>query len=153
MHKLKILIADDDTITQTLLESLLRHWGYEVAVAGDGEHARTLLRAGGIHICILDWEMPRLNGRDLCWWIKANELNPTPYVIMLTVRDKPDDVRTGYAAGADDYMTKPLDRDDLRFRLATHALKVLRRESDLALTTQMDPVEQYRKDLHFREMQ
>jgi sigma-B regulation protein RsbU (phosphoserine phosphatase) len=153
MQKLKILIADDDTITQALLESLLLHWGYEVIVAGDGEHARALLRAGGIHICILDWEMPRLNGRDLCWWIKAADLTPAPYVIMLTVRDKPEDVRTGYAAGADDYMTKPLDRDDLRFRLASLALKVLRHESEQVRLAHQDPVEQYRNDLHFRQIQ
>jgi phosphoserine phosphatase RsbU/P len=149
MQKLKILVADDDSITLALLEGLLTHWGYETVVAADGEHARALLKAGGIHICVLDWEMPRLNGRDLCWWIKSADLVPTPHVIMLTVRNRPEDTRTGYAAGADDYMTKPLDRDDLRYRLATQALKVMKSESEQLRLGRMDPVERYRTDIYY----
>ena len=152
MQKLRILIADDDPITVVLLQSLLARWGYqEVVVARDGEEARTLLRNGGIHICILDWEMPRLNGRDLCWWIKSAELAPRPYVIMHTVHSSPEHVRTGYAAGADDYLTKPMDRDDLRYRLAAHALKVLRLDAEQNELGDFDPLDLYRKDLHYQE--
>jgi len=151
MQKLRILVADDDLVTLTLLQSLLNHWGYEAVAASDGEHARALLTAGGIQICILDWEMPRLNGRDLCWWIKSADLNPAPHVIMLTVRNRPDDIRAGYAAGADDYMTKPVDRDELRYRLAAQALKVLRTESEQSKLGRIDPVERYRSDLYFHD--
>src|SRR5713226_3299832 len=74
MQKLKILVAEDDAITLSVVAALLSRWGYEVISVSDGEQARNLLRAGGIRICILDWEMPALNGRDLCAWIHAVEL-------------------------------------------------------------------------------
>src|SRR5438132_391279 len=74
MQKLKILVADDDAITLSVVSALLSRWGYEVISVVDGEQARNVLSTGGIRICILDWEMPALNGRDLCAWIRKIEL-------------------------------------------------------------------------------
>ncbi|HZU32043.1 MAG TPA: response regulator [Candidatus Angelobacter sp.] len=147
MQKMKILIAEDDTLTLTLLERLLGGWGYEVIAVHDGESARRVLLAGGIHICILDWEMPWLNGKDLCEWIHSANLTKEPYVILLTGRGKPQHICDGFAAGADDYITKPFERDDLRYRLADLALRVMRFEALGETMTNIDPIDMYRLDL------
>jgi len=147
MQKLKILVADDEPITLSVVAALLSRWGYEVISATDGEQARNLLRTGGIRICILDWEMPQLNGRDLCAWIHTVELEPVPYVIMLTAKGCPQQICDGFAVGADDYITKPFERDDLRFRLAELALRVLRFDALGEDFRRQDPMERYRLDL------
>jgi DNA-binding response OmpR family regulator len=147
MQTIKILVAEDDPLTQTLLGKLLTRWGYDVVAVHDGQTARQTLQGGGIHICILDWEMPELNGRDLCAWTRANDLNPSPYVILLTAKGNPQHICDGFAAGAHDYITKPFDRDDLRYRLAALALRVVRAETLGERTAQMEPVDMYRLDL------
>ena len=147
MQKLKILVAEDDPLTLTLLERLLMGWGYEVFTVHDGESARQLLQHGSFHICILDWEMPSLSGRDLCEWIHLNELEPRPYVILLTAKGKPQQICDGFAAGADDYITKPFERDDLRYRLADLALRVMRSEALGESMANIDPIDMYRLDL------
>jgi DNA-binding response OmpR family regulator len=147
MNKLKILVAEDDPLTQTLLSKLLTGWGYEVVCVHDGQSARLILQGGGVHICILDWEMPELNGRDLCAWARAGNLNPAPHVILLTAKGNPQQICDGFAAGADDYITKPFERDDLRYRLATLALRVLRADAVAEEARRMDPLDIYRLDL------
>jgi sigma-B regulation protein RsbU (phosphoserine phosphatase) len=118
MQKLKILVAEDDAITLSVVGALLSRWGcYEVVSATDGEQARNMLRAGGIRICILDWEMPELNGRDLCAWIHTVDLRPAPYVILLTAKGNPQQICDGFAAGADDYVRKPFYPDELLARV------------------------------------
>jgi phosphoserine phosphatase RsbU/P len=148
MQKLKVLVAEDDPLTLTLLEKLLTGWGYEVFSAHDGQTARRILQShDDFHICILDWEMPELNGRDLCAWIHATDLYPTPYVILLTAKGNPQHICDGFAAGADDYITKPFERDDLRYRLASLALRVMRSEALGEEAARMDPIDMYRLDL------
>jgi DNA-binding response OmpR family regulator len=147
MQTLKILVAEDDPLTLRLLEKLLMEWGYQVSTAHDGESARQILERGSIHLCILDWQMPELNGRDLCAWIQTSNLAPAPYVILLTGQGKPQQICDGFAAGANDYITKPFDRDDLRYRLATLALRVLRTEALGEKAAQMEPIDMYRLDL------
>lgn len=147
MQKLKILVAEDDPLTLTLLERLLMGWGYEVFTAHDGEEARQILQRGGFHICILDWEMPSLSGRDLCEWIRFSDLKPSPYVILLTAKGKPQQICDGFAAGAHDYITKPFESDDLRYRLADLALRVMRSEALGEAMVEIDPIDMYRLDL------
>jgi DNA-binding response OmpR family regulator len=147
MQKLKILVADDDAITLSVVAALLSRWGYEVISVTDGEQARNLLRAGDIRICILDWEMPELNGRDLCAWIHTVALESVPYVIMLTAKGDPLQICDAFAVGADDYITKPFERDDLRFRLAELALRVMRFDTLGEEIRCQDPMERYRLDL------
>lgn len=146
MPKIKILVADDDPLSLALLHAQLTTWGYDPVVAEDGEQAQKLLHSNGFPICILDWMMPGMTGLDLCAWVKAN-LNPAPHVMMLTSRSAPEDTYAGYAAGADDYMTKPLDRQDLRDRLHTLASKLIREDADADKIAQMDPVDHYRQDI------
>lgn len=147
MEKMKILVAEDDPLTLRLLEKLLTEWGYEVSTAHNGESARQMLLRGGFHLCVLDWQMPEMTGRDLCEWIHTSELTPVPYVILLTAKGKPQQICDGFAAGANDYITKPFDRDDLRYRLAALALRVLRAEALGEQAAQMEPMEIYRLDL------
>jgi DNA-binding response OmpR family regulator len=147
MQKLKILVAEDDLLTLTLLENMLSGWGYEVHTAQDGEQAREILRGGGFHLCILDWEMPGMSGRDLCQWIRFVGIEPAPYVTLLTAKGDPQQICDGFAAGAHDYITKPFDRDDLRYRLAALALRVLRAEAIGESAATIDPIDMYRLDL------
>jgi DNA-binding response OmpR family regulator len=144
--KLKVLVADDDPLSLALLHAQLTTWGYEPVLAEDGEQAQTLLRSNGFPICILDWMMPGMTGLDLCAWIKAS-LDPAPHVIMLTSRSAPEDMYAGYEAGADDYMTKPLDRQELRARLGHLARKLKREDADAEKIAQMNPVDLYRQDI------
>ena len=150
MRKLKVLVADDDFLTVRLLERLLTSWGYEAVTAHDGETARLLLVQGGIRICILDWAMPQLNGRDLCAWIHASDLTPSPYVILLTAKGNPQQICHGFTAGADDYITKPFEGDDLRYRLAALALRVMRAKAVGDDARRINPIDMYRFDVnHF----
>jgi sigma-B regulation protein RsbU (phosphoserine phosphatase) len=91
--------------------------------------------------------MPALTGRDLCEWIHFADLPHVPYVILLTGKGNPQHICDGFAAGADDYITKPFDRDDLRFRLAALALRVMRVNAIGEEVVRMDPMEMYRLDL------
>ncbi len=147
MQEMKILVAEDDPLTLRLLEKLLTEWGYQVSTAHDGESARQILERGSIHLCILDWQMPELNGRDLCAWIQTANLDPAPYVILLTGQGKPQQICDGFAAGANDYITKPFDRDDLRYRLAALALRVLRTQTLGENTAKVESLDRYRLDL------
>lgn len=147
MRKMKILVAEDDLPTLRLLEKLLTDWGYEVSTAHDGESARQILQHGGIHLCLLDWQMPEMTGRDLCAWIHSSDIFPLPYVILLTGKGKPQHICDGFAAGANDYIIKPFDRDDLRYRLAHLALLVLRAAALGEKAAHMEPIDIYRLDL------
>ncbi|HEV2991501.1 MAG TPA: response regulator [Candidatus Angelobacter sp.] len=117
MQKFKILIAEDESVSRHLMEASLTNWGHEAISTDNGEQAREILHAGGIHICILDWEMPGISGIELCRWIRTAHLFPEPHVILLTGRKEPEHIQEGYAAGANDYIVKPFNRNDLRARI------------------------------------
>ena len=152
MRKLKVLVADDDVLTVRMLERLLTGWGYDVVSAYDGETARQYILLGGVRICILDWAMPQLSGRDLCAWVHASDLKPSPYIVLLTAKGNPQQICEGFAAGADDYITKPFEGDDLRFRLAALALRIMRDEAVGDEVRHVNPVDMYRLGLnHFRK--
>jgi len=118
MEKLKVLIAEDDAVSRRLMEASVTNWGHEAVCADDGEQARALLQAGGIQICIIDWEMPRMNGIELCQWMRFAHLTPQPYIIMLTCRREQEHVHAAYAAGVHDFISKPFNRDELRLRIS-----------------------------------
>ncbi len=117
MSKLRILIAEDETVSLRLMEASITNWGHQAVSADNGEQAQEILRAGGIDICILDWEMPGINGVELCRWIRNARLVPDPHIILLTSRKEPEHFQEGYAAGANDYMVKPFNRNELRARI------------------------------------
>ena len=115
---LRILVADDDAVGATLLAHALGHWGHEVVVVNDGEQAwRRAQDDRGIRLAIIDWMMPGIEGTELCRRIRAEAGLEQMYLILLTGRDSPADVVAGLNAGADDYMVKPFDPDELRARV------------------------------------
>jgi DNA-binding response OmpR family regulator len=114
----KILVAEDDRVARRMLETILAEWGYEVTAVADGLAAlRELSGADAPPLAILDWLMPGIDGAELCRRIRA-EPDPRPcYLIMLTVKGSRADVIAGLRAGADDYIAKPFDPDELEARL------------------------------------
>jgi phosphoserine phosphatase RsbU/P len=117
---MKILVADDDRVTCRMLEALLAEWGHEAVGARDGARAWEFLQAAdGPRIAILDWLMPHLDGLEVCRKVRALSTRQPPYLILLTVKGSRSDIVAGLRGGADDYLTKPFDPEELRARLQT----------------------------------
>ena len=115
---MRILVADDDRDLRRLLELLLQKWEYEVVLASDGVEALEILKApDGPRLAILDWQMPRMNGTDVCQHLRKLETLPYVYTILLTAKDTKQDVIEGINAGADDYLTKPFNSLELHARI------------------------------------
>lgn len=119
---MRILIAEDDTTSRTILKALLEKKGHEVVATCDGKEAWDAMRkADAPRLAVLDWEMPGMNGPGVCRKIRANENNRPPYIIMLTARDEKSDIVKGLKAGADDYLSKPYDAAELHARVEVGA--------------------------------
>jgi len=115
---MKILIADDDSITRRLLETILSKWGYQVMIAQDGDEAwRVLQGEGAPKLAILDWMMPGLDGVEICRRARQRMDTPYVYMMLLTSKIRKEDIIEGMDAGADDYLTKPFNRHELEVRL------------------------------------
>ena len=115
---MKILIADDSIVSRHLLEATLRKWGYEVMVACDGAEALELLqREDAPSLIILDWMMPGMTGVEVCRRIRERDSEPYTYILLLTSKSQKEDLIEGMDAGADDYITKPFDQNELQVRL------------------------------------
>jgi two-component system, NtrC family, sensor kinase len=113
----KILIADDDPVSRRLLQSYLQKWGYKVTAAQDGAEAWHLFERGSFPMVITDWMMPELDGSGLIRRIRASQRPGYVYAMLLTAKSQKEDLVEGMEAGADDFLTKPFDRDELRVRL------------------------------------
>jgi len=114
----KILIADDSLVSRHLLEATLTKWGYEVAVACDGEEALALLQKDDAPaLAILDWMMPGMTGLEVCRRVRVRAREPYTYILLLTSKSQKEDLIEGMEAGADDYITKPFDQHELQVRL------------------------------------
>ena len=131
---MRILIAEDQYTSALFLRRTLERMGHEVTVAGDGEEAWDLIRGGDVPLLISDWMMPKLDGPGLCRRIRSAGGDRYTYTILLTSRESREDKLEGLRAGADDFLTKPPDPDELAVRLeiagrilAVH--EVLREES------------------------
>ena len=115
---MKILIAEDESVSRRMLEATVSKWGYEVSLACDGNEAwAQLQQPASPPLLILDWQMPGIDGIDLCRRIREHKGLSSLYVILLTSRDTKKDLVHGLEAGADDYVTKPFDPEELRARL------------------------------------
>lgn len=114
----KVLVVDDDEAVLDAIAGLLTSWGYEVVPAKDGAEALPLLLAeDGPCMAVLDWMMPGMNGPEICRLIRATRTARYIYTILVTARGQRQDLIEGLGAGADDYLTKPLDPLELRARL------------------------------------
>ena len=115
---MKILIAEDENVTRTILSRKLTAWGYEVVSAAGGNAAwKILQQTEAPNLAILDWMMPDIDGIEICSRLKALEDSRPTYVIMLTSRDNEEDIVKGLDAGADDYVIKPFKDSELRSRI------------------------------------
>jgi len=113
-----ILIAEDEYTTRLMVQVSLENWGYSVISVEDGKQAwDQLKKSETIDIAILDWEMPELDGVEVCRRIKELKRDNPIFVILLTGRDSQNDILKGFDAGADDYITKPFNDDELRARV------------------------------------
>lgn len=114
---MKVLIVDDDPISRKLLRTYLEKWGYEVTQAEDGAAGWALFQNDDFPLVIADWMMPEMDGVELVRCIRAHERRGFVYCILLTARSHKEDLVEGMDAGADDFLSKPFDRDELRVRL------------------------------------
>jgi len=115
---LQVIIADDDRLSRRILEDRCREWGFEVLTAQDGNQAWELyLNEDAPRIFLLDWVMPGISGVELCAKIRQSPQSSYSYIVILTSLNDPDHVIQGLEAGADDYITKPFNNNELRCRL------------------------------------
>ena len=115
---MKVLIADDDRTSRTLLAAMVAKWGYDPLVTEDGGEAwNALQQPGHPRLVLLDWNMPVLDGLDVCRRLRALGSPDPPYVILLTGRTEKGDIVHGLEAGANDYVAKPYNHEELQARL------------------------------------
>lgn len=145
---MRILVAEDERITRAAISRQLQAWGHSVVAAEDGEAAWEQYAQGEFDIVLTDWEMPRLSGLELVERIRATPGAGFVYVVMLTGRSEKTDVVRGIEAGADDFVAKPFDREELRVRLLAGE-RIVRLERTLSSQNQVlrETQERMRNDL------
>jgi len=115
---MRILVAEDDFTSRTMLQAILTKWGYDVIAAEDGNAAHiAFLTTDAPQLALLDWEMPGMSGIDLCRMLRKKNRNNPLYLILLTARGHATDIAEGLEAGADDYIAKPFDNTELKARI------------------------------------
>lgn len=130
---MKILIAEDNQIDRQYLQAALEQWGYDHIVCCDGNEAWQELEKNRDlpQLAILDWVMPGLNGIELCEKIRQTENLKAIYIIILTSMDRAEDLLKGFEAGADDYLTKPFNQEELYARLKV-GVRIVELQNNLA---------------------
>ena len=115
---MRIFLAEDDRTSRSILTAILKKWGYDPVVAADGAAAWDILqRDDAPRLVLLDWNMPVMDGIEVCRLIRKGESSNPPYVIMLTGKGEKSDIVQGLDAGANDYICKPYDNDELLARI------------------------------------
>ena len=117
---MRILVAEDECVSQRILQALLRNWGDEAVMVSDGLAAWQILDSEAApRLAILDWMMPGLDGLEICQRLRRVQNRPYTYVLLITSRNQTDDLICALEGGADDYLTKPINHSELRARLQT----------------------------------
>lgn len=112
---MKILVADDDPVSRRLMQSMLQRSGYEVILAADGLAASLeLCRHDGPRLAVIDWMMPELDGPEVCRRVRSRLDAPYVFILLLTSKQSNEDTVAGLEAGADDYLTKPCNAEELK---------------------------------------
>ena len=142
-----VLIAEDDPIFRRILESWFKKWDYQVTAVENGADAwEVLQRQDAPQLAILDWMMPGMDGIELCRRIRSRDQGVYRYVLLLTAKDDKQDVIAGLEAGADDYLTKPFDANELRARVRAGKrildlqAALIRAKDDLQFAAAHDPL-------------
>jgi two-component system cell cycle response regulator len=118
---MRVLVADDDDLCRQIVQAILENLGHEVLAADNGQSAWELLLADGAEVVISDWQMPALNGLELCERARNHPGLAYPYFILLTSHGEHGDILAAMQAGVDDHLTKPPSVDDLRAKLIAAA--------------------------------
>jgi len=128
---MNILIADDEPVSRRILQGLLAKWGYTVVSVEDGNAAWELLKTSEApRIVLLDWMMPGMNGVEVCRELRRQRPAPYTYVLLLTAKDAKESVVEGLESGADDYLTKPFNPQELKARIRV-GIRLLELEDNL----------------------
>ncbi|MHB8897817.1 MAG: response regulator [Thermoguttaceae bacterium] len=114
-----VLIVEDDCVSAEILSNSLRHFGYEVTTADNGLEAFELIRTGKFRLVVSDWDLPGMSGVEICRQIRQRRSSSYIYVILVTSFDDLENVVEGLEAGADDFLTKPFQPEELKMRLRT----------------------------------
>ncbi|MBV9406921.1 MAG: diguanylate cyclase, partial [Acidobacteriaceae bacterium] len=116
---MKVLIADDNAQSRLILQRSLTRWGYDAVMAENGAEAWEILADpdSAPPMAILDWMMPHMTGPELCRRVRETHREPYTYILLLTSMDSKDSTVEGLEAGADDYIVKPFEENELRVRL------------------------------------
>ena len=115
---MRILIVEDDRATSLMLSSLITSWGFDVASVGDGRRAlEAFNRESDPQLVLLDWMLPDMDGLEICRKIRPSGNAVPSYIILLTSKNGPADLIAGLDAGADEYLVKPINPEELRARL------------------------------------
>jgi CheY-like chemotaxis protein len=129
---MKVLLAEDDPISRTAVEAALCEWGFDVSGCADGLSAWNYLADPvGPRLALLDWLMPGMDGLEICRRARATPETQSTYLILLTARNQREDIIEGLSAGANDYVAKPFDREELRLRVQI-GQRILELQSHLA---------------------
>ncbi|MEM0987370.1 MAG: SpoIIE family protein phosphatase [Pseudomonadota bacterium] len=117
LRKRRVLVVDDSTAQRKMLSLLLRKWEFETSEAADGADALAMAEAEHFDIIISDWVMPKMSGVEFCKAIRAKEAETYTYFILLTSKTEKEDIAVGLDAGADDFLSKPTDSNEMKARL------------------------------------
>lgn len=129
---MRILVSEDSETARFVLETVLKGWGYEVISTHNGTEAWEILqRDDAPRLAILDWMMPEMDGVEVCRRLREIETHQPTYVILLTALGRKEDIVTGLDAGADDYLTKPFDKNELHARIRA-GKRIIDLQSDLS---------------------
>ena len=128
---MRILVADDEVMSRRLLQKTMERAGYDVTAAENGRQAADeLCKPEGPKLALLDWIMPELDGPGVCREVRKRKEQSYVYMVLLTSKESKEDVVAGLGAGADDYLTKPFDPEELKARLRT-GIRILELEDRL----------------------
>ncbi len=115
---MKILIAEDDPVSRRLIQRHVTKWGHQAITASDGRDGLMAMQVpDSPRLAILDWLMPGIDGVELCRRIRGLPGKPYVYIVMLTAKNREDDIVTAFEAGADDFLSKPAQPGELRGRV------------------------------------
>jgi len=136
----RILVAEDDPVSSTILRTVLEKLGHETVVARDGSEAWEAFNREPVRLIVSDWMMPGMDGLELCKKVRARSQTPYTYFILLTAnRTSPENYALATAAGVDDFLTKPLNREAIRMRL-TVAERILNYTAEIRQLQEMIPI-------------
>ncbi|MFL5241842.1 MAG: PleD family two-component system response regulator [Gemmataceae bacterium] len=114
---MRVLVAEDSYASRCRLEEMLADWGYQVLTADNGADAWSILENSPPQMALLDWMMPEIDGVEICRRVRNDPRLQFLYILLLTARVDQEDVVAGLEAGADDYLTKPVNPSELKARL------------------------------------